>query len=142
MGFLPDGGAEGGDTVGITNADAFKRLFEGLYATELWSWSEEQFLAWLNSDYAGSAFPERLDLPICKCCGKPIDHLMVKMFAYDGIDSFVKTALTYIKEADFVAITTTRNWTGYQDGYIQCSMIDVYGCEECYRRFEERLDQE
>lgn len=30
----------------------------------------------------------------------------------------------------------------YQDGYIQCSMIDVYGCEECYRRFEERLEQE
>lgn len=100
--------------MGITNADAFKRLFEGLYATELWSWSEEQFLAWLNSDYAGSAFPERLDLPICKCCGKPIDHLMVDMFAYDGSDSFKKTALTYIKEADFVAITTTQNWTGYE----------------------------
>ena len=26
----------------------------------------------------------------------------------------------------------------YQDGYIQCSMIEVMGCEECYRRFEER----
>ena len=38
---------------------------------------------------------------------------MVNMFAYDGSDSFVKTALTYIKEADFVAITTTRNWAGY-----------------------------
>lgn len=30
----------------------------------------------------------------------------------------------------------------YQDGYIQCSMINVYGCEECYRRFEERLEHE
>ena len=28
----------------------------------------------------------------------------------------------------------------YQDGYIQCSMIDVIGCEECYRRFEERTE--
>ena len=28
----------------------------------------------------------------------------------------------------------------YQDGYIQCSMIDVMGCEECYRRFEERTE--
>ena len=30
----------------------------------------------------------------------------------------------------------------YQDGYIQCSMIDVMGCEECYRRFEERIEGE
>ena len=28
----------------------------------------------------------------------------------------------------------------YQDGYIQCSMIEVMGCEECYRRFEERIE--
>ena len=100
--------------MGVTNADAFKRLFEGLYASELWSWSEDQFLEWLNSDYAGSALPEYLDLPVCQCCGKPIDHLMVNMFAYDGSDSFVKTALTYIKESDCVAITTTQNWTGYE----------------------------
>lgn len=41
----------------ITNADAFRMLFEGLYATELWSWSEHKFLEWLNSDYSGSALP-------------------------------------------------------------------------------------
>ena len=28
----------------------------------------------------------------------------------------------------------------YQDGYIQCSLINVIGCEECMRRFEERTD--
>ena len=86
--------------MGVTNADAFKMLFEGLYATELWSWSEDQFLEWLNSDYAGIALPEYFDRPICQCCRKPLDHLMVDMFAYDGSDSFVKTALTYIKEAE------------------------------------------
>lgn len=26
----------------------------------------------------------------------------------------------------------------YQDGHIQCSIIDTVGCEECYRRFEAR----
>ena len=57
--------------MGVTNADAFKKLFEGLYATELWSWSEDQFLEWLNSDYAGIALPEYFERPICQCCGKP-----------------------------------------------------------------------
>ena len=50
--------------MGVTNADAFKMLFEGLYATELWSWSEDQFLKWLNSDYAGIALPEYFDRSI------------------------------------------------------------------------------
>lgn len=26
----------------------------------------------------------------------------------------------------------------YQDGYIQCSLVNTVGCEECYRRFEAR----
>ena len=43
--------------MGVTNADAFRMLFEGLYASELWSWSEDKFIEWLNSDYAGSALP-------------------------------------------------------------------------------------
>lgn len=33
---------------GKTNADIFKQTF-GLYATEVWSMSESQFLEWLNS---------------------------------------------------------------------------------------------
>lgn len=89
-------------------------LFEGLYATELWSWSEDQFLEWLNSNYAGIALPEYFDRPICQCCGKPLDHLMVNMFAYDGSDSFEKTELTYIKDSVCVTISTTPNWTGYE----------------------------
>lgn len=35
---------------GKTNADLFKQTF-GIYATELWSMSESQFLEWLNSEY-------------------------------------------------------------------------------------------
>ena len=34
----------------MTNAEKFKQLF-GLYATELWSKSEEDFLMWLNMEY-------------------------------------------------------------------------------------------
>lgn len=26
----------------------------------------------------------------------------------------------------------------YQDGYIQCSIIDSVGCQECWRRFQEK----
>lgn len=26
----------------------------------------------------------------------------------------------------------------YQDGYIECSLVDTVGCEECYRRLEEK----
>lgn len=35
---------------GEINADLFKQIF-GIYATELWSMSESQFLEWLNSEY-------------------------------------------------------------------------------------------
>ena len=30
------------------------------------------------------------------------------------------------------------NVSVFQDGYIQCSIVETVGCEECYRRFEER----
>ena len=33
----------------MTNADKFKNIFE-LYATELWSMPEKDFLKWLNSE--------------------------------------------------------------------------------------------
>ncbi len=33
----------------MTNADKFKSIF-GIYATELWAKSEEEFLEWLNSE--------------------------------------------------------------------------------------------
>lgn len=30
------------------------------------------------------------------------------------------------------------NVSVFEDGYILCSIIDTVGCEECYRRFEEK----
>lgn len=33
----------------MTNAEKFKQIF-GIYATELWAMSEEEFLAWLNAE--------------------------------------------------------------------------------------------
>ena len=33
----------------MTNAEKFKQLF-GIYATELWAMSEEDFLKWLNTE--------------------------------------------------------------------------------------------
>jgi hypothetical protein len=41
----------------MTNADKFKNIF-GLYATELWSMPEKDFLKWLNSEAMNcSEFP-------------------------------------------------------------------------------------
>ena len=38
----------------MTNADKFKNTF-GLYATELWSMPEKDFLEWLNSEVSNSS---------------------------------------------------------------------------------------
>lgn len=29
----------------------------------------------------------------------------------------------------------------YQDGYMECCLVDDVGCEECYRRFSERMKE-
>lgn len=44
-----------------------------------------------------------------------------------------KTEIVYCLEA----VTSE-----YQDGYIQCSLIDLQGCEECYKRFNEKLEMD
>ena len=35
-----------------------------------------------------------------------------------------------------------ENVSIFQDVYIRCSMVDSNGCQECYRRFEERMERE
>ena len=46
----------------MTNADKFKNIF-GLYATELWSMPEKDFLKWLNSEAMNcSEIPNNSDL--------------------------------------------------------------------------------
>ena len=42
----------------MTNADKFKHLF-GIYATELWAMSENDFLEWLNADEQDMPTAER-----------------------------------------------------------------------------------
>lgn len=36
----------------MTNGDLFENIF-GIYATELWSMTENDFLNWLNAEYNG-----------------------------------------------------------------------------------------
>ena len=36
----------------------------------------------------------------------------------------------------------SENVSIFQDGYIRCSMVDSIGRQECYRRFEERMERE
>jgi len=55
------------------------------------------------------------------------------------------SCLDYIEyEHDKVQVRTclVENVQVFQDGYILCGLVNVLGCEECYRRFEERLEQE
>lgn len=59
----------------MKNADKFKAVF-GLYATELWSMSEEDFLKWLNSESTeteqrwipcSERLPEEAGTYLCTC---------------------------------------------------------------------------
>lgn len=34
------------------------------------------------------------------------------------------------------------NVSVFQDGYISCPLVECVGCEECYRRFEEKLKEQ
>ena len=40
----------------MTNATKFEKIF-GIYATELWSMTETEFLIWLNNTYKSRALP-------------------------------------------------------------------------------------
>lgn len=49
----------------MKNADKFKTVF-GLYATEVWSMSEGEFLKWLNSESTETEQPEIIRCKDCK----------------------------------------------------------------------------
>ena len=46
--------------------------------------------------------------------------------------------MEYQRDKAVVRSCLDANVVVYQDGYIQCSIIESVGCEECYRRFEEK----
>lgn len=48
----------------------------------------------------------------------------------------------YEKEGHIVADCLMAVVSKYQDGYVQCSIVDTVGCEECYRRWEERQEKQ
>lgn len=48
-------------------------------------------------------------------------------------EHFVKFTESAVKEC------LDCNVTVFQDGYISCSLVDSVGCEECYKRFEEKV---
>ena len=65
----------------MKNADKFKSVF-GLYATELWSMPEEEFLRWLNSECTETEqgwipCSERLPEPYEHCLWTTIDGRVV-----------------------------------------------------------------
>lgn len=49
----------------------------------------------------------------------------------------------YVKaEKSNVSSCLEANVQVFQDGYIQCSLVDSIGCEECMRRFEAKAKRE
>lgn len=46
----------------MTNAELFRRTFNGLYATEMWAKSEQEFLDWLNLEAETNQEPRVLTL--------------------------------------------------------------------------------
>lgn len=46
----------------------------------------------------------------------------------------------YDKDKAIVRTCLESNVVVYQDGYIQCYLIDMMGCEECYRRFVQKTE--
>ena len=49
--------------------------------------------------------------------------------------------VAYERDKTYVKTCLDANVTVFQDGHMWCSIVDTVGCEECYRRFEERLEQ-
>ena len=63
----------------MNNAEKFKQVF-GLYATELWSMPESDFLAWLNRDVETTSSDK--DLYVKECLDKAPTVVMEKPEAY------------------------------------------------------------
>ncbi len=49
--------------------------------------------------------------------------------------SFVKYKGVQVKECLKAVVSV------FQDGYIDCRLVESYGCEKCYQEFEERTEQ-
>lgn len=45
--------------------------------------------------------------------------------------------IIYQEEKTICKSCLESNVTVFQDGYINCSILDSIGCQECYRRFEQ-----
>ena len=46
--------------------------------------------------------------------------------------------IQYQRDKAKVMCCFDSNVVVYQDGYVQCSIIDSVGCQECWRRFQEK----
>ena len=89
----------------MTNADKFKNIF-GLYATELWSMPEKDFLKWLNSEAMNcSEFPNNSDTISRQAAIEAIQQTIIKEYDrnYGVIDSdIVYEILDDLPAADVV----------------------------------------
>ena len=70
---------------------------------------------------SGKKQARTMDAFKCKNCGKPIDHIVMSVFNYDGTDCNQKFPLIDLKEiplhscpVDAVYMEATANWTDYE----------------------------
>lgn len=60
----------------------------------------------------------------------------------DGEEGTCPHYIRYEPEKHIVRACLLEVVEVFQDGYIRCGMVNTLGCEECYRRFEEREEAE
>lgn len=52
--------------------------------------------------------------PVCEKCGKQIDHVVIRMFNYDGSDSPCDAELIWDEDSKCAVFSTSRNWCEYE----------------------------
>jgi DNA-directed RNA polymerase subunit RPC12/RpoP len=68
----------------------------------------------LKADAIALLKEQETKYPVCKKCGKKIDHIITSVFNYDGSDSEYSFPITYNEDGGCVQFSTTQNWTGYE----------------------------
>ena len=77
----------------MTNADRFQQVF-GLFATEVWAFSEKDFLNWLNEE------PPELTVKAITKCGKCVK--------WDDDNEVCKKLKTVMFADDYCSMATRR----------------------------------
>ena len=105
----------------MTNADIFKNIF-GLYATELWSMPEKDFLEWLNSEVSNSSESPNGWISCKKKLPEKSEKYEVTIknvtTIFDGETGDVVERVGYYVDCDIYKSYLLRKWHRYDGGQV------------------------